>query len=179
MAKPSKSAGGISKVDVSKGWDSVMKKVTKVLRDKEGRVVEDAVFPLNFTITAAHVRKALCKDPANCVIAQAVRAQYGFQFEMILVGASIIKVYMKGKVIRFATPKNLREALRRFDRTKLWDLPAGTYTIHPPTKTARLGGRPNRWKKHRKGTNGSGRQGFSGHELPSRWVEGLRHRKSA
>jgi len=161
-----------------------MKKTTKkVLKDSEGRVVEDAVFPLNFTITPAHVRKALCKNPAQCVIAQAVRAKYGFQFEKILVGGSIIKVFMKDKVLRFATPRALRKALRQFDKTGLWDLPPGDYTLLPPSPSARLiscgGIRKSRWVNHRKGTDGTGRDGFRGHELPSRWVEGLRHRKSA
>lgn len=153
--------------------------VRKVLRDSEGRVVEDAIFPMYFTITSAHVRKALCKDPANCVIAQAVRAKYGFQIVGVLVGPSITKVFMKDKVLRFKTPAILARALKNFDRTELWDLPPGEYVLHVPKGGDRIGGRESRWVKHRKGTSGKGRTVFQGRNLPTRHITGLRYRKSS
>ncbi len=142
--------------------------------DKNGRIIKDSQLPLFFDIKPAHVKKAKCKDPEHCVIAEAMRDAFGFQFESVLVGASITKIIMPHMVMRFATPKVLREALKVFDNTGKWNLPPGTHALQPPTPTMQLGGRPSRWHKHKKDTNGSGRDTFHGRATPTRRVTRLR-----
>lgn len=134
------------------------------------RVVKDATRSITVRITPQHVRLAKCGDPAECVIAQALTAALGDMLEGVQVGSTIIKVYVPGKVLRYTTPAAVRRAIPVFDKTGQWSLPPGEYTLSVPSTTAKLGGRPNRWAKHRTGTNKSGRDMFRARNLPTRQV---------
>lgn len=99
-------------------------------------VVQNAEKALPFIITADHIKKAKCKDPSKCVIAQALDdiPIVGETAEDIQVGTTCTKIRMKtGIVIRYTTPPKLGRAVRHFDETKEWNLPPGNYTLRPYT----------------------------------------------
>lgn len=133
--------------------------------------VDDAKKPHSFTIRTKHIEKAQCGDPAQCVIAQALNDSMGAFFDGVEVGATITKVFYPGRIVRFATPAKLRKALITFDKTGAWNLPEGTYTLLPPSPTARLGGRPSRWAKEHEKKTSPGRDVFGGKALPTRRVK--------
>lgn len=137
---------------------------------KTSSKVVDATRKLAFAITAASIKQARCKDPGNCVVALAVRNALGDMFDGIEVGSSIIKVYCPGRIIRYGTPKVLRDQIPEFDRTGKWSLPVGQYILMPPAPSMKLGGRPNRWQKKPKGEN-KGMTVFQGRKLATRRVK--------
>lgn len=101
------------------------------------RKLVDSTKPLIFRITAAHVAKAKCQNPNECVVAQAINDQLVDQLERIDVGTSIIKITTETKVYRYATPSRLRDCIKVFDRTKMWNLPLGEYRLNAmPRATA-------------------------------------------
>ncbi len=92
--------------------------------------VQDANRKLVFEITAQDVKEAKRHDKTHCVIACAVGSMPGVKG--ISVGASTVRVRTDAGIRRYATPKNLKEALTEFDATGFWALPAGVYTLNPP-----------------------------------------------
>ena len=135
------------------------------------RVAVDATKPLTFRITKAFIAMAKCKDPAKCVIALAVMALLGDLFDGIEVGTNITKLYTPGKEIRYSTPSSLRNAIRVFDTTGMWNLPEGEYTFLPVPPSDRLGARPNRFNNKSETSNGrTGRTMFKARALPTRRV---------
>lgn len=101
--------------------------------------VVDATRPLVFRITAKHIAAAKCKDPQQCVTAQALRDALGDHLEQFEVGGRITKVWTTDKIVRYETPAALRLALIEFDKTGRWNLPLGTYQVRKPAKGRRLG----------------------------------------
>jgi hypothetical protein len=94
--------------------------------------VVNADRPLTLRITEQHIKSAKCKDPAKCVIAQALAdTGIGQIAEEFQVGATCTKIATEGVILRYATPYKLRNALRTFDNTGHWHLPAGEYTLTP------------------------------------------------
>jgi hypothetical protein len=148
------------------------KKVIAPISTTTKRKVKDATKTLTFRITYSHVARAKCSNPNECVVAQGLKDLFGDLFEEVYVGGSIIKLVTKTEVIRYATPKALREALIAFDEKKGWRLPPGEYTIRPPYRTNRLGGggRGSRWDKKTSGNGKPGRTVFMGKKLPTRHV---------
>jgi len=137
----------------------------------KSRVAVDATKPLPFRITRAHIALAKCKDPSQCVVALAVMALLGDFFDGIEVGTNITKIYSTGKETRYQTPSSLRNAIRVFDKTGLWNLPEGEYVFLPVTPSNRLGARPNRWDNKSLTSNGrKGRTMFKTRALPTRRV---------
>ena len=137
--------------------------------------IVDATMPLKFEITKKHVAQAKCKDPKQCVIAQAMRAALGDYIQEFEVGARITKVTFAGRVVRYETPAALRLALRHFDQTGHWDLPEGSYALRKPSKGKRLG-------------DGGGRTGSGPHAtkrpkkrhaMPTRYVDRVNAKKDA
>lgn len=132
--------------------------------------VADATRSHTFTISKEHIKKAKCKDPSQCVIAQALNDSMGAFFDGVEVGSTITKVYYPGRILRFATPVLLRKALKGFDETGIWDLPEGKYELTPPKGTLRLGSRPNRWARVSQTKTEPGRDTFSARAMPTRKV---------
>lgn len=97
------------------------------------RVVINANTPLVIEINQEHVQKAKCKDPAFCVIAQALRDHFGEAVDGFQVGSSLTKIKMDTKLIRYSTGSKLRKALIAFDKTGKWNLPPGRYSLNPVT----------------------------------------------
>ena len=149
-------------------WDNVeMKKAFKKAIKKRKAV--DATKSLSFSITKEHVKRAKCKDPEKCVIAQALQdSAIGVVFDGFHVGATIVKLVTGDKVVRYSTPAKLARALKRFDKTKKWGLPVGEYKLNPVCKSLRLDSRPRRWEKAKR--NGGKQSVFKSNSLPSRQV---------
>jgi hypothetical protein len=103
-------------------------------------------------------------------VARAFEAHFGEYFEGFEVGSSITKVQCNGRAMRYATPHGLKKHIKYFDETGRWDLPEGAYTFKPPSLSARLGGRPSRWAKHRSKEPSSGRDAFRARAIPTRRV---------
>lgn len=102
--------------------------------------VRNADRPLTFRITEDHVAIAECRNPEKCVIAQALYdSAIGQIAEEFQVGSTCTKIVTGQVIIRYTTPNKLRLALRTFDKTELWHLPPGEYTLNP------YKGAQNRW----------------------------------
>jgi hypothetical protein len=135
------------------------------------RIAVDATRPLTFKITKAFIALAKCKDPSQCVVAQAVMALLGDFFDGIEVGTNITKLYTPSKETRYSTPSSLRNAIRVWDKTGKWNLPEGEYTLLPVPPSDRLGARPNRFNRESVTSNGrKGRSMFKARALPTRRV---------
>lgn len=137
------------------------------------RTAVDAAGALPFVIENKHIVTGRCGKPGECVVAQALNDALGGMLDGAEVGASIIKVYVggpDGKCFRYATPARIARQIPVFDKTGQWDLPPGEYTLHPPSPTARLGGRPSRWNRKSKKKTKRGRDMFQGRALPTRRV---------
>lgn len=126
---------------------------TKVKTDLR-RVVVNADQALTLKITAENIAKAKCKDPEQCVIAQAIYSSpLGMVATLAHVGASTAKIVCSDRVIRYKTPAKLAKALSVFDKTGLWHLPVGEYTLLPYTGAQR------RWESAKR--NGGKQDVFS------------------
>lgn len=134
------------------------------------RTPKDATIPVTCKITRAHVAVAKCGKPADCVVAQALRATFGDLLQAAEVGTSITKIITPTEIIRYGTPAILRSAIRTYDKTGNWNLGVGEFTLLVPAPTSKLGGRPNRWDKHRHTVKRSGRDMFKARALPTRRV---------
>ena len=131
----------------------------------------DAVKPLTIRIKPEHVTNAVQCNGKSCVVAEAMKEQIGEFFDGFEVGTTITKLIMlDGTIVRYATPSKLAPYIRVFDKTGEWGLPEGDYTFLPPSKTAKLGGRPSRWHKHRTNTERSGQDRFKARAVPTRRV---------
>jgi hypothetical protein len=86
---------------------------------------------LEFQITDQDIKNAKCKDPNACVIAQAVRRQFGDFFEEVHVGARITKIVSSDRVVAYGTSETLAKGLRIFDLTGDWRLTPGYYRLNP------------------------------------------------
>lgn len=93
----------------------------------------EATEPLGFTIRDRHCKNAKKKSKSFCVVALALLENK--QILSVVVGATVTLVtFVTGKVVRYRTPKELREGLISFDRTGKWNLPVGEYEFLPPKK---------------------------------------------
>jgi hypothetical protein len=142
----------------------------KASNGKIYNVVEDKSFSLH--VGPDDAKGAKCKDPAQCVVAQAIRRTIGKDLDFVEVGPTITKIGVGPVLYRVATPDMLRHALMHFDTHKTWHLAPGFYDFTPMSPTCRLGGRPNRWK-HRKQYNGKRKMARS-RALPTRRVSAIK-----
>jgi hypothetical protein len=100
--------------------------------------LKDADRPLTFVMRESHVLWARRKNEGECAVALAL-ADAQPTATHLSVGHYITKVlFDSGVCIRYHTPLRLREALKHFDQTGLWDLPPGEYSLLPPRETHRL-----------------------------------------
>ncbi|SRR5579885_1559583 len=138
--------------------------------------VVDATRSLTIKVAPKHHRAAVQCDGNHCVVAKAFDdSNVGEFYEGVEVGITITKVKVAGKIIRYTTPVALRPYIREFDRTGKWNLPKeAEFTFTPPSPTARLGGRPSRWTKHRENTDGSGRDSMKHRASPTRRISRVR-----
>lgn len=91
----------------------------------------DAKRKFVFEITPEDIANAKRKDKNFCVIACAVRENPGVLG--VEIGVTTTRVTTEKATYRYATPARLAKALVVFDDTGLWKLPAGVYTLTPPT----------------------------------------------
>lgn len=120
-------------------------KLYRSFNGKEYRVLENQKLTLH--IVSDDAKKAKCKDPAQCVVAQAIRRTIGSALDFVEVGPVITKIGVSNGSLmyRLNTPASLRHALIHFDEHKTWHLPEGFYTLHPVSPSCRLGVRDGRW----------------------------------
>ncbi len=156
-----------------------MSKRTTEKRDDGMYRVIDSTKPLNLVITPEHLKKSLatksggCKDPSQCVIAQAIDEAIPGGFDAIEVGSRITKITCEATktIVRYSTPAKLKRALQAFDLTGKWNLPAGIYALHAIAGTKQaIGGRPNRWDKKKKQEHPKVPDRFRGRALPTRRI---------
>jgi hypothetical protein len=120
-------------------------------------------------IRKADIAKAVCKDPTQCVVAQAARRSFGSSIRGVVVGKTVFFIVHKGidgkhYAIRYNPDSRLKRAIDRFDKTKgqgengqgVWTLPLGTYILKVPSETNARGGRANRRHLYNDGTSGKG-----------------------
>lgn len=96
-------------------------------------------YRLRFKIGAKHCAFAKQKDPCKCVIAQAMYDTFGDNIATVQVlHTKTILIFTNGTVKEYRTPSELREGLKAFDQTGVWDLAEGEYFLLPlrPGKTA-------------------------------------------
>lgn len=92
--------------------------------------------PLKFVITEKHCKNAERNNACECVIAKAFMDEYKNKLLEVQVLATVTcLVWSGGAFHRYQTPNILREALRDFDRTGQWNLPAGEYMLMPIPKS--------------------------------------------
>ncbi len=130
----------------------------------KGWTIIDPAEPIDIRITEADIRKAVCRDPAKCVIAQAVKRQLAMCGEVsgLEVGSVITKIFIEERkiIFRYGTPKPLATGLKAFDETGEWPLEEGIYKLNPTAPSYRRG---SRWHKKKKG--GTGKQSKPKHEI--------------
>lgn len=135
------------------------------------RLARDATKSLTIKVSPKHHRAAVSCDGKHCVLAQAFDdSNVGEFYQGVEVGLTITKITLADRILRYATPSALKSHIKNFDQTGKWNLPEGEYTFNPPSPTARLGGRPSRWLKHRANTDGSGRDVMKGRAAPTRRI---------
>jgi hypothetical protein len=104
---------------------------------------------MDLMITSEDIAKGVCKDPRQCVVAQAILRQLsavcsgGLQ---VCIGANISKIWIYETLtkLRYETPPALARALREFDRTRFWNLDPGLCQLKPVSDSYL---RANRWDK--------------------------------
>mgnify|MGYP001383978615 CR=1 FL=1 len=101
----------------------------KTVFDAQGREVRDAERDLPFTVTKADVRGAKRRNGRRCVIACGLTRSMGDLFVDAEVGIRVTKVFQRGAVTRYSTPRVLRKALVSFDKGDGWNLEPGTYSL--------------------------------------------------
>ena len=115
-------------------------------RDK-WRVVmgRDTVY---INITPEIIAKAKPRSPNTCVVALSLAALFGKRYDF-QVGSGITKIWdFKEKIeLRLHTPSTLSKALRTFDKTGEWGLPANLYRLGPMLPILKNHERSN--KKHK------------------------------
>lgn len=89
--------------------------------------------PFDVNITKQHVKKAIPRDPCNCVVAQALSADP--RVLSCEVFAHITTLVTRSGFERYQTPKALRDGLENWDNTGDWKLKPGVYTLLPVTKS--------------------------------------------
>lgn len=130
------------------------------------RKVIDADNPLTLVISEAHIKNAVCKDPMKCVVGRAIGDHFGPGVVTgWAVGTNITKIFTPTHIIRYSTPHRIATAVRVFDVTSEWGLPAGQYTLLPLSKSYRRG---NRWNKKRN-SGKRPRDSYNGVQAPTRF----------
>lgn len=111
--------------------------------DGQIRTMVDATADLKAMIQEMDVEHAVCGDPANCAIAQAVmrvEANHGRPDTKCIVGAAIAYVVRGDTVIRYQVPPNEAALIRTFDAAGIF--PTGfTVTLRPVAPHDKLGER--------------------------------------
>jgi hypothetical protein len=121
----------------------------------------DLTEDFEFTITPTMIERASCGDPEKCVVAQgliaAVRKRFSGMVKLtgIQIGNWGAHICLdNGKAFRGILTKNLRHAIKLFDRAgegnRLWVLDPGTYVLKAPRSSAKLGARPANSSQSRK-----------------------------
>jgi len=103
------------------------------------RVVRDATNPLSFNMTDLDKKKAVPFDEQNCAVAIPLKRNLGGFCERVFVGPTVVKIMTPGMVTRYKTPKVIQDAIPEFDKTGVWKLPSGRYTLYPVPKSMKLG----------------------------------------
>jgi hypothetical protein len=100
---------------------------------KDGWTLKDSNESLLFTITPEHVKKAKCKDPAQCVVAQALNSHFNGLLDGFIVGSRLTKIFSIGgkTCVRYSTSGALARSLKAFDETGHWSLKPGVYELKP------------------------------------------------
>jgi hypothetical protein len=85
---------------------------------------------LQFCITQEIVNKSIGRSGRFCVVALALEKFFGKRYDF-QVGAAITKIWdFKEKIeLRYKTPQNISRAIRTFDTTGEWGLPANIYKL--------------------------------------------------
>jgi hypothetical protein len=98
--------------------------------------ISKAKYRMAFEINQSHCKNAKPKDPCRCVVAQAMYDKFGDHLATVHVLSTKTTLYFhSGKVRQYRTPTVLRNGLKRFDQSGVWDLPAGTYFLLPAPDT--------------------------------------------
>lgn len=143
------------------------------------RQVFDATTPITIVITENHVALAQPGEPGKCVVALAIKDRFGDMLEGAEVGSNVTKIFTSDRIIRYRTPNTIKRQVPVFDKTEMWNLPSGEYTLQVMSPTSRLGARPARWHKHRNKKPTSGRDMFKGRAVPTRRCTNLQTLQAA
>jgi hypothetical protein len=97
-------------------------------------------YRLKFEINESHCETAVRKDPCRCVIAQVMYEKFGDSLASIhVLPTTTTLVYHNGRMTVYRTPRILRDGLKSFDETGVWDLAVGTYYLLPRKRSERYG----------------------------------------
>lgn len=120
---------------------------------KDGWTIQDSNVSLSIQITEEHVKKAVCKDPTQCVVAQALKQHFSGMLDGFIVGSNITKIFSIGgkTCVRYSTSGPLARSLKAFDETGLWNLTPGIYELKPLAQSYRRAARFDKMK-HSGGT---------------------------
>lgn len=86
------------------------------------------------------------------MVAEALKEAFGDLADAVHVGVTVTKVERGNQVVRYTTPYNLRRAIPIFDKTGVWTLPLGDYSLEPLSPTNKLGAPRKRAVDNRPGT---------------------------
>ncbi len=138
-------------------------------------MVKNATVAVSLLITYLHQRRAVCGNPAECVVAQALHEHFGDLMEFAEVGSTTTKIKVGNIIWRYKTPNRLGRALLVFDKTGKWELPPGQYTLLPYTAATY------RWdkKKKKKDAVGGKQDMFRGRAVPTRRVMSVKQMLAA
>lgn len=101
------------------------------------RPVVDAKKRIYFEILRKHVVNAVRYDKKKCAIAGGCKDGFSdYGLVEVEIGANKSFFVFENKVVRYTTPRKLRDGLTNWDKTGDWDLPEGVYYLLPPTISA-------------------------------------------
>jgi hypothetical protein len=103
--------------------------IERVIDSKKGMTVH---------IDGTHVKTAKRSDESGCVVAEACKAEHGEAYDDFSIGATIAKARRGTTLVRFSLDSKLRKAVREYDLTGKWTLPAGEYKLQPIHESKQL-----------------------------------------
>lgn len=126
-----------------------------VFEGEDGWTFVNATTPLYITVRREYAENAIPGNPDHCVMAQAMRAAFGEQYQYE-VGSGITKIVDLDEqvVVRFATPSIVAAHIAVYDKTGFWDLPPRMYRLAALPKSWHEVYTPGAIKKPKKGKKG-------------------------
>jgi hypothetical protein len=125
------------------GVSDVLRSFGKVYENADGSTLVDATKPVGMVVTQDDINYAAACNGNGCVVGRLMARAFGDSISLAIVGYHITKVVDEDTqtVLRFMTPRALRNAIHKFDVTQkttgkgVWDFPQRSFSLNPVSKS--------------------------------------------